>query len=84
MPYEEVGRDVAGEGGGVVLSPGDVAEDTFGLLPVPSGGRSHVATEEADICGYVGASHVRTIEELADEGGEWEGLDVERGVTEIE
>ena len=83
LPDEEVGADVGAEGDAVVLCPGDIAEDTLGLLSVPSGGRAHVAAEEADSCSYVRACHVRKVQELAGEGGEREGLDVERGITEV-
>jgi hypothetical protein len=65
LPNEEVGGDDAVESETVeVFGPGDVAvlaEDTLCLFLMSSGGRTHVAAEEADNNGYVGAIHVRTI-----------------------
>jgi hypothetical protein len=83
LPDEEVGGDVAGESETVVFGPGDVAEDTIGLFPMSSDGRTHVVAEEAENNGYIGASHVLTSKKVTDNGGEREGLDVERRLTEV-
>ena len=80
MPNEEISGDGADESEAVVLGTGDVStENAFCMLPMATGTIARVVAQEAKCGGDVGVGHIRTIEEFANEGGEREGLDIERG-----
>ena len=55
-------------------------EDARRLLSMASGGRVHIANEKVECGEDGGADHVRTVKELADEGGERESLNIKGGV----
>jgi len=74
---EKVGEDGAIESKAIVPCARDITNDALRLLPMTTRGRAHVAREGTHIDRNVGASHVGTIEKLADERGKGKGLDVE-------
>ncbi len=84
LPDKEVGGDSAIESKAAVICANGITVNALRLLPMTTRGRAHVARKEGAHSGRnVRASHVGTVEKLADEGGKGKGLDVERKVKGV-